>query len=235
MGSAVAASVGLLTLFDTLPGVKVDWDPRSTDFGKMQIGKSRISLMGGHEGYIQLASKLLTGQYVSQAEKLRGLTGETPDPSRSELAVRFLRGKMAPIPNFIIDALRGRDFTGRKFDVGESLWQMVQPMSASDWAEAMKQSGFALPGMESDPSLFGGWDTSKFNLQNLPEAAKATAKFAPGFFGFNVQSYADRKQSQRAEREDRKKAAKEKVQAERRKAINSGLREQGYSPLFGEE
>jgi hypothetical protein len=117
---AVSATVYLASL---IPGVTVETDPRSSDFGKIKVGDTRLDVAGGFQQYIRLAAELATNTKIStttgQKTKLGSGFGV---PTRWDEVQNFVYNKFAPVPGMARDIIKGKD------PVGNSL-------GAYDWKE----------------------------------------------------------------------------------------------------
>lgn len=99
----------LLASVSQVPGVEIEHDPRSSDFGKVRIGDTRIDFLSG----FQQAAVFLAKQASSQSKSAR--SGEVEDmDARAWLAnlTRFARTKLAPLPGTLLDLKLGEDVVG---------------------------------------------------------------------------------------------------------------------------
>ena len=83
----VGSGVGLLSLLKVSGAAEVEMDPRSTDFGKIQIGPTRIDPWGGFQQIARTAAQLLSGQRKSGDD-----LGDMYDANRLATLDRFLEG-----------------------------------------------------------------------------------------------------------------------------------------------
>lgn len=149
-----ALGLGVLGLAK-MNGAEVESDPRSSDFGKIKVGRTRIDIWGGFQQYIRLAAQFITNQKKSTT------TGEIKDlnegfnaESRYGTLTKFAESKAAPIPSFILDWLKNENFEGDKFDLTDEAVSRMAPILAKDIYDLYKQND-----LESIPyqaaSLFG--------------------------------------------------------------------------------
>ena len=102
------AGMSVVYLLAQLAGFDIEWDPRSSDFGKIKIGNTRIDPLGGFSQVIVFLSRVISG-------KTKSSSGRSPDPRRRSLRTgntatslgAFLRTKLAPAVSASIDALTG--------------------------------------------------------------------------------------------------------------------------------
>jgi len=146
------------------PGsVKVEDDPRSSNFGKVQVGNTRFDLGAGLNQYLTFASRLATGK-TQQAGKIVNL-GERPSgsphetPTRADLAEQQLRRKLAPTPGTIWSVAAnkqvspqrrapswqgpqvGVDAVGNPVTIPSAIAGLTLPMQVGDVMEAAKEDG----------------------------------------------------------------------------------------------
>jgi hypothetical protein len=154
--SLTAFTVGTLYTAKML-GAKVEMDPRSTDFGKIRVGDTRIDLMGGFQPYIRYTAQIITGERKSAS-------GRVYEASRGEGFARFLRSKEAPMVGLIHDMWSGETFIGEDADLSsESLartaYSKFTPLFVQDVIDAMKQEG-PVGAALATPAFFGAGATS---------------------------------------------------------------------------
>ena len=72
----------------------------------------------------------------------------------SKAVGRFFSNKLAPIPSYALDAMKGEDAVGQPFDPVKGVVKRLTPMQASDAYEKFKEYGPLGPVL-SIPGLFG--------------------------------------------------------------------------------
>lgn len=137
-------------------GAKVGNDPRSADFGKIVIGNTRYDIWGGFQQYAVLLTRLLTGQSVSTTTgKVNNYgVGYKPD-NRLGAIGRFSDSKLAPVPSFGVDALRGTDQLGQPFNLQNQAYNRLTPFFIQDFQDAVKSQGLPVGALMSIPGFFG--------------------------------------------------------------------------------
>ena len=114
----VGTGVGLLSLLSFSAGVKVETDPRSSDFGKIRIGNSSMDIWGGFQPIARYIAQLSTGKGKTIAGKNRGeirdLNRFALNDWREPVFLRFIRSKLSPIGSAVADPTigGGRNFVG---------------------------------------------------------------------------------------------------------------------------
>jgi len=145
MGGLVALGA-LAGLWDT------EKDPRSSDFGKIRIGNTRLDPWAGFQPVARLIAQLITGQRKTA-------TGRIQDISRMETVERFLRSKASPAFGLAWDIMEGETFIGEELSleaegIGEQVYQRLTPLFIQDMADAIKEEGW-LGGFIALPAILG--------------------------------------------------------------------------------
>jgi hypothetical protein len=150
LATFMGTGVTLLGLAD-LAGASVGWlDPRSSDYGKIKIGNTRMDIWSGYLQYIRFLSQLTTGQR-------KDAYGNLVEINRKEVVDRFAQSKASPAFGFLIDLLKGETYMGEEMsldtkDVLEQFKNRLVPLFVQDMFDAVSQEGFtggliALPGI----------------------------------------------------------------------------------------
>lgn len=171
-GEALAAARNMVAMMGTvmvvakMAGASVNFDPRSSNFGKIRFGNTRIDITGGFSQYIRfIAQEMMREEISSNGHHAHIGWGQHDISDWSNLS-KFVRSKAAPIPSFAWDEMSGKDFIGRPIKQGHELWGNA-PFLAQDILDA-QQTG-------------------------APPQRIAAAAFLSAI-GFGVQSYKDKPQ-----------------------------------------
>lgn len=140
----VATGVGILSLLKLSGAADVELDPRSSDFGKIKLGPTRIDFWAGYQPIVRY-----TAQFIKGERKTIG-TGEFFPADRNEIVLRFLQSKLSPQAGAVVDLWRGETYMGEQMagtmDVGQrEAWNRLVPLFIQDMVEAGKMEGW--PGM----------------------------------------------------------------------------------------
>lgn len=152
----IGAGLTILALAK-MGGANVEDDPRSSDFGKIKVGKTRWDIWGGFQQYARLLSQMATGQKktatTGEIQELdeKGKFGET----RGDVAKRFFRGKLAPVPAIITDVLTGRKVTGEEVTLKDEALSYAIPLIINDVSDAVKDKGISALFTVGVPATFG--------------------------------------------------------------------------------
>ncbi len=130
---SMAATAGLVTTalsMASLGGAKVESDTRSSDFGNIKIGNTRLDVWAGLRPDIRLI-----GQFVASARKRSD--GRIVPDTRKKILEQFTRGKVAPVPAVAWDALDESTLQGdQPTPLGEAS-ALVSPMFLTDLANML--------------------------------------------------------------------------------------------------
>lgn len=148
-----------------LAGAEVELDPRSSDFGKMKTGNTRYDIPGGFAQYITLGARLTSGSQKTSMGEISEYGNDFGQTTRLDAVAKFLSNKAAPIPSFVMDALRGEDAVGEPFNMSAAVASRFMPMFAQDAVEVMQEYGPVEGVLRAAPSVLG------VGIQNYVPAA----------------------------------------------------------------
>ena len=117
----IASIGGTLWVADKLNPGSVEWDPRSSDFGKIRIGDTRFDITGGMASIVTLVSRI--GIPFVEEGKFSGgtkssttgiIAGQKDFNGRGALDLlgAFAENKLAPLAGTLVDLLKKEDFNG---------------------------------------------------------------------------------------------------------------------------
>lgn len=158
---ALRSMFGIVGLGGTMGGLleaigvaSVNKDPRSSDFGKIKIGNTRIDPYGGFQQYFVAASRFASGDYVTTGGDQLDLT----EPSyggldRSDVLSNFMTNKLAPVPSLINAWMNNSEFDGADFEFKQAVINRTVPIIIQDLVELYQEDPALLPlGL---PAIFG--------------------------------------------------------------------------------
>ena len=141
MGLALSALIGP-------PGDDKKWnvefDPRSSDFGKIRIGQTRIDPLAGLQQATVLLSRIITGKTKTLKGKVVPIRGEKVPfgtGNTADTIARFLRTKLSPAIGSVIDIATGRDVIGDPVTVSGEAIDAAIPLSFREIYQTMKEQG----------------------------------------------------------------------------------------------
>lgn len=145
LASFVGTGLAAIALLDLNDDVEVEYDPRSSDFLKVKVGHTRISIFGGYQTMAVAAIKALTFHAKNTQ------TGKIEFKSPIETAGKFFRYKESPEVSLIHDWYAGqgvkkdisntKNAIGQEMYLGEALLNRITPMTESSIYEIYKDSG----------------------------------------------------------------------------------------------
>lgn len=138
---SLAITATILELADVLGGdnIEIEEDPRSSDFGKIKVGNTRLDVSGGNAAYATLISRLLTQKTKSTNTGVISKLGDGfGSPTGFDLSVGFIRNKLSPMASFFVDSFSGENSIGEKKTVPQSVVDRFKPMFVESAIELYK-------------------------------------------------------------------------------------------------
>lgn len=170
-GTFVGATAGMVAMVaaalanDDDPDTGVEFDPRSSDFGKIKLGKIRIDPWGGHIQDVVLTSKFIMNEKKDKKGKIVEF-GSTPfSGDRFDLVVDRTANKLSPTAaiayRYMTQKEKGGkpvDKFGKPYSLGGDVAGNLYPIYWDTIAELAKdkESSAALDGFLTTYALFGG-------------------------------------------------------------------------------
>lgn len=218
IGSFVGTGVGMLYAAH-LMGADVEIDPRSSDFGKIRVGNTRVDFWGGFQPI---------ARYIAQAASVRQkelFTGDVKYAYPGSTVLRFFRSKLAPGGSLIYDytAGQGKTYTGDDLffsdpsalgfnkETRDKAWndfvQRIVPLSIQDAIEGYNATGPGGAILGGSVSALGG-GISSFEPSEKQKKQVAQGEFDKRFeqvvgegydTSFNFVPGDDRRQAMSAE------------------------------------
>ncbi len=148
---------GILGTAKLLDPESVEGDPRSSNFGKVMVGKNheiKINISGGFASIITLASRITptmrNGKWGFWTKDRKGEyrqigKGKFGDRDPSELIVDFMKGKVAPIARLLLDMWKGEGFGGEELTIPRTIKNLFTPLPISNIFDLTKTSAGTNP------------------------------------------------------------------------------------------
>lgn len=157
-GLSILAALGFYSLAfppdDEKDKIKIELDPRSSEFGKIKKGNTLWNIFSSYPTLIRYIAQLITGEAKNRKTgKIQELN--TSDYNRGTVAGSFLRSKLAPIPSMLIDLGLGKNAIGEKVTGQDELQQHLSPLFLQDLGDAVDQGGYKSLVTVGVPSMFG--------------------------------------------------------------------------------
>ena len=145
----VGVNTALLTGISMTGKASVELDPRSSDFGQIRVGATRIDPWAGYRPIANLVARIMSGQ------KKNVDTGELYDVSSLRIVADFLRTKLEPLSGTAISLGSGEDIGGKKSELGFSTAvDLLAPLFLSEIFEAYQIGGVQSAALTA-PSVLG--------------------------------------------------------------------------------
>lgn len=132
-----AGSAAALKLAQEVTGGKVEWDPRSSNFGKVQIGDTRFDLSGGMSSIATLGARLATKSSKSSTTgEIKKLgSGDFGATTGKDVFYNFFENKLSPAAGAISDIMEGKDFEGNKPTVQSTIKNLTLPLIINSYQD----------------------------------------------------------------------------------------------------
>lgn len=122
---------------------EIEWDRRSSDFGKIKIGNTRIDPLSGLSQVTVLATRLKTGETKSlstgEIKPLKGPDKPYGSPGVLGTVTNFLRSKLAPVPGAAVSLVVGETPDFKEAKAGELAAGLIVPMNYGDIKDALEE------------------------------------------------------------------------------------------------
>lgn len=140
-----------------MAGAEVEDDPRSSDFGKLRFGNTRVDPLAGLAQATVLLSRLGTGEKKTIGGKVIPIRGEVPygSDTSADVIARFLRSKLSPVVGSGVDIASGQNVVGEPLTPSMTLQRLAVPLSFSDIYQVMLDDGVPKGTALGILSLFG--------------------------------------------------------------------------------
>lgn len=154
-----------------MAGGEVETDPRSSDFGKIKFGQTRIDPLGGLSQVTTFLTRVTTGETKTGKGKLVPLreggrplegtsVGAKGKPNMiiggsGEVLKNFLRSKLNPAAGTVWNMIEGKDITGKPVTPASTLVNTTVPISYQDILSTMEKQGIPKGAAMFTLSLFG--------------------------------------------------------------------------------
>src|SRR3990167_5577210 len=143
--SFVGVGLSILTL-SKLICADVGDEPRSSDFGKVKIDNTRFDVWGGFQPLVRSAAQIVTGKYISSTTGKEMTLGEGYKPmTRADIVQRFVEGKLAPIPSFVVALMKQQDAQGKPVSIPKEIGERFVPMVLQDIYDLAKENPSLIP------------------------------------------------------------------------------------------
>ena len=137
----LAAEISATLVLAQQAGADVEWDPRSSDFGKIKLGDTRIDIAGGMAQFITLYARVLTRQTKTGAGEVVDLEGGYAGRDPWDVVTDFLENKAAPVPGYGVNYLKDESAPGVPFNPVTDTAKLFAPIGLENTIDAAMQGG----------------------------------------------------------------------------------------------
>jgi hypothetical protein len=154
LAKIVAGTTVMLGIASAIDPDSVDWDPRSSNFGKIKVGNTRFDVSGGMSSIVTLASRILPtkdengywGQFSksSSSGKLSKInSGEFGSMTALDVVVNFGSNKLSPMSRLVLDLIQQKDFNDQPITIGGEIKSLLLPLPINTYSELKKDPNSA--------------------------------------------------------------------------------------------
>ena len=164
----LASSVALGLLFAALKWDSGDWDEWWDDADIVEkfmmltspvVGNTTIDLTGGERTVTRFVHDYAKGERKTARGKIQELGKGFATPTRTDLAMRYVRGKFSPALSMLFALADGKDYVGKEFGIKEAALSLI-PLSASDIYDQLDQNGIWTTFVTAPLTLLGAGGTT---------------------------------------------------------------------------
>jgi len=136
----MAAIYALASMF----GGDIERDPKSSDFGKIRIGNTRIDPLAGMSQATVFLSRVISGKTTTlkgETVPIRGEGKRYGGQSTGTVIGRFTRSKFAPHVGAAYNFVTGEDYLGNKMTLAKTVSDVFSPLAINDVYDALREHG----------------------------------------------------------------------------------------------
>ncbi len=165
-------------------GAEVEKDPRSSDFGKIKVGRTRVDVWGGFQQIARSTAQLISGKSKAVS------SGELFSKTRLETFGRFIQSKLSPVAGLGIELASGTDFLGEplptfetKGAMAEYIMQKLAPLVIQDTVDAIRYSDNKIMTASAFPLAFHGIGVQTYETNALDDLTQMRDHYSTRIFG----------------------------------------------------
>lgn len=149
--------LGVVYGLGQLAGATIEEDPRSSDFGKLRFGDTRVDPLMGLSQATVLEAKVISGKRKTAAGRIYPIRGKVPfgQQDTSDVVKQFLRSKLSPVVGGALDIATGKNVVGEKVTPSTVVSRLAVPLAFNDILDVMEENGIARGTAIQILSLFG--------------------------------------------------------------------------------
>lgn len=170
------------------PYIELTFDPRSSDFGKIKIGNTRLDPLGGLSQATVFAGRLATGETkkasTGEVVPIRGDDVPYGGATSYSVITNFMRSKLSPLAGTAVDVVQGKHYDGEPVTPLSTATNLIAPLGLRDVVEAIEEHGVET-GAAMGLAVMFGWglqvhesDEKREERKQLERAEKGSPKKA---------------------------------------------------------
>lgn len=129
-----------------LAGADVGDDPRSSDFGKIKIGNTRLDIWGGFQQYARMIGQMWAGEMVSSVTGRVLTLGEGYKPyTYWDIGERQFASKLSPVASFVRNMMKQQDWEGKPVTLKNEIQSRIYPLAVGDIVKVAMENPKLLP------------------------------------------------------------------------------------------
>lgn len=203
---SMAMSVSLITLYHLFGSDEPEKDPRSTNFGKIRFGDTRIDVTGGNGTYAILLARIISQSTKTNKGRVKKFGDGMYQTNAWDLSSRNLRYKLSPNASLLVDIISRSNAIGEKKTIPQAVMDRFKPMFLRDLYELAKSdSSGKIP--LAVLALFGAGMNTYGEYNRNPEHDKFVNKYSKALISGDI----DEKNKIRAELRKRNSGRKDKI------------------------
>lgn len=133
--------MGVVYSLGAAAGGYLEADPRSSDFGKIKFGETRLDPTSGLSAATVFLSRLASGSTKTAKGEIQPLRGEGSTQNAAGVMGRFVWSKLAPIPSAVVNTITGENLVGQKTGLLREAARLFIPIGIPDIYDAMQEQG----------------------------------------------------------------------------------------------
>lgn len=179
--AAFGGGMGVLFLLSLIKGIDVEKDPRSSDFGKIRFGNTRIDFWGGYSQMARLLAQMAVAETKGTDSK-RIMSAE-----RGDVVWRYIQTKLSPAAGMAVDLARGETFLGEKLEVSpekvaKQIHERFTPLFMQDVTDALRYQGMTSAAIVA-PLVFHGIGAMTYPKKASSESGRIKDTISKETFG----------------------------------------------------
>jgi len=162
--------MGVIYALGEMIGAEIEIDPRSSDFGKLKFGDTRVDPMAGLSQTTVFLARIAAGEKKVTTGRIRPIRGERVRRGEGTVNViaNFLRAKLSPLLGTTVDIAAGKTVVGEPVTPADVVARNVVPLAFKDVYDVMIEHGIAQGTALTLLSIFG------VGIQNYERRTRAT-------------------------------------------------------------